>query len=164
MTFETLTTILTIENLNSWQSLWPDNLLWHWTAFAILAMFIRTISNLLLNKYFVHTHILFLDKVIWDEGSTGGSYLRICSTTLSLAAPSPTKSTAGAVLIRTHRTKILHLDFDRPSRRPNFSFLNCAFTLSQNCWECFWQDRSLFHNGHISACHLRRGFLQKFPC
>ena len=37
--FETLITILTIENLNSWQSLLPHNLLWHWTAFAILAMF-----------------------------------------------------------------------------------------------------------------------------
>ena len=39
MTFETLITILTIENLNSWQSLLPDNQEWHWTAFAILAMF-----------------------------------------------------------------------------------------------------------------------------
>ena len=39
MTFETLITILTIENLNSWQSLLPDNWEWHWTAFAILAMF-----------------------------------------------------------------------------------------------------------------------------
>ena len=40
MTFETLITILTIKNLNSWQSLWPDNYEWHWAAFAILAMFI----------------------------------------------------------------------------------------------------------------------------
>ena len=39
MTFETLITILTIDNLDSWQSLLPDNQLWHWTAFAILAMF-----------------------------------------------------------------------------------------------------------------------------
>ena len=37
--FETLITILTIENLNSWQSLLLDNYEWHWTAFAILAMF-----------------------------------------------------------------------------------------------------------------------------
>ena len=39
VTFETLITILTIENLDSWQSLLSDNQLWHWTAFAILAMF-----------------------------------------------------------------------------------------------------------------------------
>ena len=39
VTFETLITILTIENLNSWQSLLPDYQEWHWTAFAILAMF-----------------------------------------------------------------------------------------------------------------------------
>ena len=39
VTIETLITILTIENLNSWQSLLPDNQEWHWTAFAILAMF-----------------------------------------------------------------------------------------------------------------------------
>ena len=39
VTFETLITILTIENLKSRQSLLPDNSLWHWTAFAILAMF-----------------------------------------------------------------------------------------------------------------------------
>ena len=38
-TFETLITILTIENLNLWQSLLPDNKERHWTAFAILAMF-----------------------------------------------------------------------------------------------------------------------------
>jgi len=40
VTFETLITILKIENLNLWQSLLPDNKEWHWTAFAILAMFI----------------------------------------------------------------------------------------------------------------------------
>ena len=40
VTIETLITILTIENLNSWQSLVPDNQLWHWTAFAILAIYI----------------------------------------------------------------------------------------------------------------------------
>ena len=40
MTFETRVTFLTIENLNSWQSLLPDNQEWHGTAFAILAMFI----------------------------------------------------------------------------------------------------------------------------
>ena len=39
VTIETLITILTIENLNSWQSLLPDNQEWQWTAFAILAMF-----------------------------------------------------------------------------------------------------------------------------
>ena len=39
MTFETPITILTIENLDSWQSLLPDNQLRHWTAFAIIAMF-----------------------------------------------------------------------------------------------------------------------------
>ena len=37
--FETFITILTIENLNSWQSLLPDNHEWHRTAFTILAMF-----------------------------------------------------------------------------------------------------------------------------
>ena len=36
---ETLITILTIENLNSWQYLLLDNQEWQWTAFAILAMF-----------------------------------------------------------------------------------------------------------------------------
>ena len=41
VTIETLITILTIENLNSWQSLLPDNQEWHWTAFAILAMFLK---------------------------------------------------------------------------------------------------------------------------
>ena len=39
VTFETLITILKIENLDSWQSLLPDNQEWHWTAFAILTMF-----------------------------------------------------------------------------------------------------------------------------
>ena len=39
MAFETLITILSIENLNSQRSLLPDNSEWHWTAFAILAMF-----------------------------------------------------------------------------------------------------------------------------
>ena len=38
MTFETLITFMTIENLRSWQSLLPYNKEWHWTAFAILAM------------------------------------------------------------------------------------------------------------------------------
>ena len=38
VTFEILFAILTIENLNSWQSLLPDN--WQWTAFAILTMFV----------------------------------------------------------------------------------------------------------------------------
>ena len=36
---EKLLTFQTVENLNSWQSLWPDNKEWHWTAFAILVMF-----------------------------------------------------------------------------------------------------------------------------
>ena len=40
MTYETLITILTIENLNPWQYVLPDNYKWHWTAFAILAMFL----------------------------------------------------------------------------------------------------------------------------
>ena len=40
VTIETLITILIIENLNSWQSLLPDNQEWQWTAFAILAMFV----------------------------------------------------------------------------------------------------------------------------
>ena len=40
VTIETLITIITIENLNSRQSLLPYNQEWHWTAFAILAMFI----------------------------------------------------------------------------------------------------------------------------
>ena len=35
VTIETLVTMLTIENLNSWQSLLPDNQEWHWTAFAM---------------------------------------------------------------------------------------------------------------------------------
>ena len=39
LTFETLITILTIENLNSWQSLLFYNQEWQWTAFAILTMF-----------------------------------------------------------------------------------------------------------------------------
>ena len=43
VTIETLNTILTIENLDSWQSLLPDNQEWQWTAFAILAMFLNSI-------------------------------------------------------------------------------------------------------------------------
>ena len=39
VTIEKLITILTIDNLNSWQSLLPDNQEWKWTAFAIIAMF-----------------------------------------------------------------------------------------------------------------------------
>ena len=39
VTIETLITILTIENINSWQFLLPDNQEWQWTAYAILAMF-----------------------------------------------------------------------------------------------------------------------------
>ena len=46
VTFETLITILTIENLNPWQSLLSDNQLWHWTAFAILAMFLSPSGDL----------------------------------------------------------------------------------------------------------------------
>ena len=46
LTIETLITILTIENPNSWQSLLPDNQEWHWTAFAILAMFLVSIHML----------------------------------------------------------------------------------------------------------------------
>ena len=37
--FMTLITILTIENLNSWRSLWPDNQEWNWTAFTTFPMF-----------------------------------------------------------------------------------------------------------------------------
>ena len=40
MTIETLITILTIENLNSWKYLLPENQEWQWTAFAILAIFL----------------------------------------------------------------------------------------------------------------------------
>ena len=43
---QTLITILTIENLNSWQSLLDDNWEWQWTAFAILAMFSKWSLNL----------------------------------------------------------------------------------------------------------------------
>ena len=45
VTFETLITILTVENLNLWQSLLPDNLEWQWTVFAILAIFWTTVST-----------------------------------------------------------------------------------------------------------------------
>ena len=41
---ETQITILKIENLNPWRSLLPDNKEWHWTAFAILAMFFLSSS------------------------------------------------------------------------------------------------------------------------
>ena len=50
LTFVTLITILTLENLNSWQSLFSDNQLWHWTAFAILAMFLLIILEVKLIK------------------------------------------------------------------------------------------------------------------
>ena len=43
VTIETFITIITIENLNSWQSFLPDNQEWQWTAFAILAMFMERI-------------------------------------------------------------------------------------------------------------------------
>ena len=41
VTFETLITILTIENLNPWQSLLSDNQLWHWTALIVTLDSIR---------------------------------------------------------------------------------------------------------------------------
>ena len=44
VTFETLITILTIETLNLWQFLLPDNKEWQWIAFAILAMFFSNCS------------------------------------------------------------------------------------------------------------------------
>ena len=50
VTIETLIKILTIENLNSLQSLLPDNQEWHWTAFAILAMFLVKSFLLILIK------------------------------------------------------------------------------------------------------------------
>ena len=50
--FETLITILTIEKLNSLQSLLPNNQEWHWTAFAILAMFWRYLDILDIFGYF----------------------------------------------------------------------------------------------------------------
>ena len=56
MIFETLITILTIENLNSWQSLLSENWLWHWTAFAILAMFsslVRALTHVLQHPSFL---------------------------------------------------------------------------------------------------------------
>ena len=40
----------TLRNLRSWQSLWPDNKVWHRTAFAILAMFIPSLDSFLCQK------------------------------------------------------------------------------------------------------------------
>ena len=50
MTFETLITILTIENFISCQSLLPDNSEWHWTACAILAMFTSTCTLMMRDR------------------------------------------------------------------------------------------------------------------
>ena len=62
VTFEILITILTIENLNSWQSLLSDNKLWHWTAFAILAMFLNCFSTWL--SLFLFNFVSILDWMI----------------------------------------------------------------------------------------------------
>ena len=55
MTFETQLTILTIENLNSWHSLLSDNQECHWTAFAILAMFLK--ASLMLMMCLLHSKL-----------------------------------------------------------------------------------------------------------
>ena len=57
--FETLIRILTIENLVSWQSLLPDNWLWHWTAFAILAMFSSLQENYTWIWFFINRSVTF---------------------------------------------------------------------------------------------------------
>ena len=69
MTFETLVTILTIENLNSWQSLWSDNKEWHWTEFAILAMF--RISNWFQSEIFFK---LLRFSVLWVRCASGNVF------------------------------------------------------------------------------------------
>ena len=60
-------THVTIDNLNFWQSLSPHNQEWHWTAFAILAMFIYYVKlwslNLVLNL--THMYHKFLYLPIW---------------------------------------------------------------------------------------------------
>ena len=43
-----LTFLLTIENLKTLQSKWHDNKEWHWTAFAIFAIFYKSLLILLL--------------------------------------------------------------------------------------------------------------------
>ena len=53
VTLETLITILTIQNPKSWQSLLPDNQVWHWTASAILQYF--TIVAIVLLFYYCST-------------------------------------------------------------------------------------------------------------
>ena len=63
---ETLITILTIENLNSWQSLVPDNWLWHWTAFAILAMF-----SLISQTIFISSEI---QNWMWTEAKCNQNF------------------------------------------------------------------------------------------
>ena len=62
--FQTLITIMTIENLNSWQSLLPGNQEWHWwTAFTILVMF----SPRLLATYPTSPN----EKIPFNMGMTG---------------------------------------------------------------------------------------------
>ena len=87
VTFETLITILTTENLNSWQSLLPVNLEWQWTAFAILAMFYsdltRNIYALLSRSGICRKYTLFwspfllrFDSDKWYSTQTWLRYLR----------------------------------------------------------------------------------------
>ena len=72
VTIETLITILTIENLNSWQSLLPDNQEWQWTVFTILAMFYDKAKKYLIkNKICAvsghRTGCLVCSLVHWDQ-------------------------------------------------------------------------------------------------
>ena len=71
VTIETLITILIIENLNSWQSLLPDNQEWHWTAFAILAMF-NMLFNLLhiMRRYYWNWNIKISDPKLQRQRKT----------------------------------------------------------------------------------------------
>ena len=63
MKFETLIQIQTIENQDLWQSLLPDNLLWHWTAFAILAMLLEIITQL----YTFGVGKMWNHKYVWES-------------------------------------------------------------------------------------------------
>ena len=104
MTIETLITFLTIENLNSWQSLLPDNQDWHWTAFAILAMF-----------WFWHWHIFF------------GSFLRFNIDTFFLA-PQVDSMKAGAPTPPLLRTQLEELTmFSEAHAR-------CSFVQNKIVW------------------------------
>jgi hypothetical protein len=59
VTIETQITILTIENLNSWQSFLPDNQEWQWTAFPILAM-----SWLIFERRFIQSASCLLQELV----------------------------------------------------------------------------------------------------